>query len=339
MAYLLKDQDAVFNLAGQVSHLDSMTDPQTDLEINCHAQLTCWRRAPEQPRRARRYAGTRQVYGKPEYRPSTSAPVRPADVNGINKHGGRAVPPAVQLGARHRASVLRLTNTYGPRMHASRTRARASSAVDSRAASRAGPFEVFGAASQLRDFELRRRRGRGVLARRPATSELSGKVYNLGGNPSFSLREFARRRCSLLANRRGRRRQWHSRRAQEDRHRRLRDRLLADHCDGPWVEADLGRVEEGRPSQRRLLPRARRALLVKHISLVDLRVDGDELQAIMAVTEQVLERGWFLLGPEVAGFEEELAAANGVAHAVGVASGTDALSLGLLASVSAPATR
>ena len=40
MAYLIQGQDFLFNLAGQTSHLDSMKDPQTDLEINASAQLS-----------------------------------------------------------------------------------------------------------------------------------------------------------------------------------------------------------------------------------------------------------------------------------------------------------
>jgi dTDP-4-amino-4,6-dideoxygalactose transaminase len=70
---------------------------------------------------------------------------------------------------------------------------------------------------------------------------------------------------------------------------------------------------------------------VSRISLVDLRVDGDEQRAILEATQEVLARGWFLLGPEVRAFEDELATAAGVRHSVGVASGTDAITLGLLA--------
>src|ERR1051325_352651 len=40
LSYLVQDQDFLFNLAGQTSHLDSMRDPYTDLEINCRAQLS-----------------------------------------------------------------------------------------------------------------------------------------------------------------------------------------------------------------------------------------------------------------------------------------------------------
>src|SRR5205823_9994910 len=40
MNYLVRDRAVIFNLAGQVSHIDSMRDPYTDLEINCRSQLT-----------------------------------------------------------------------------------------------------------------------------------------------------------------------------------------------------------------------------------------------------------------------------------------------------------
>ena len=40
MEVLVRDREIIFNLAGQVSHIDSMRDPYTDLEINCRAQLS-----------------------------------------------------------------------------------------------------------------------------------------------------------------------------------------------------------------------------------------------------------------------------------------------------------
>src|SRR4051794_29143355 len=40
MRYLVRGTDFIFNLAGQVSHIDSMEDPQTDLDINCRSQLS-----------------------------------------------------------------------------------------------------------------------------------------------------------------------------------------------------------------------------------------------------------------------------------------------------------
>lgn len=71
--------------------------------------------------------------------------------------------------------------------------------------------------------------------------------------------------------------------------------------------------------------------MIHDIAFVDLALRGEELEGALAGMRAVLERGWFILGPEVSAFESELAAAAGRAHAVGVASGTDALTLGLRA--------
>jgi UDP-glucose 4-epimerase len=117
MEFLVRGHDVLFNLAGQVSHIDSMTDPVTDLEINCTSQL----RLLEAVRRGNPdlkivYAGTRQVYGKPMYLPVDEKHLlQPVDVNGINKISGEFYHLVYQQVYGIRASSLRLTNTYGPR--------------------------------------------------------------------------------------------------------------------------------------------------------------------------------------------------------------------------------
>lgn len=90
MAYLVQGQDFLFNLAGQTSHLDSMTDPQTDLAINASAQLSILEACRQHnPGVKIVFASTRQIYGKPEYIPvDEKHPIRPVDVNGINKLSG-----------------------------------------------------------------------------------------------------------------------------------------------------------------------------------------------------------------------------------------------------------
>ena len=98
MDYLVAARDVIFNLAGQVSHIDSMRDPYTDLEINCRSQLSileaCRRNNPAVKVV---YAGTRQIYGKPDFLPVTEQHlVRPTDVNGINKMAGRVLPHRLQ---------------------------------------------------------------------------------------------------------------------------------------------------------------------------------------------------------------------------------------------------
>jgi len=70
MDYLVQGQDYLFNLAGQVSHLDSMRDPFTDLEINCRSQLSILESCRyNNPDVKVIFAGTRQIYGAPDYLP------------------------------------------------------------------------------------------------------------------------------------------------------------------------------------------------------------------------------------------------------------------------------
>ena len=126
LARLVRGQDFLFNLAGQTSHMDSMTDPETDLEINCRAQLALLEACRKNNPAVRIvFASTRQIYGKPDYLPVDERhPVRPVDVNGINKaageafhllyarvHGLRATacrkPPAARLAAREWRNRMR----------------------------------------------------------------------------------------------------------------------------------------------------------------------------------------------------------------------------------------
>src|SRR5438876_7982438 len=118
MAALIKKRDFLFNLAGQTSHLDSMADPLTDLNINTAAQLhileACRLHNPDVKIV---FASTRQVYGRPRYLPvDETHPVNPIDVNGINKLAGERYHLLYNNVHKIRACALRLTNTYGPGM-------------------------------------------------------------------------------------------------------------------------------------------------------------------------------------------------------------------------------
>ena len=83
MAYLVQGKDYIFNLAGQTSHLDSMRDPFTDLQVNCVAQLSILEACRKNnPNVKIIYAGTRQIYGKPMYLPVDEKHLlQPTDVN------------------------------------------------------------------------------------------------------------------------------------------------------------------------------------------------------------------------------------------------------------------
>jgi UDP-glucose 4-epimerase len=115
---LVKDVDFIFNMAGQTSHMDSMSDPYTDLEINAYAQLSILEAVRKfNPKVKIIFASTRQLYGKPDYLPvDENHPIRPVDVNGINKNAGEQFHLLYNSVYGIKSSVLRLTNTYGPGM-------------------------------------------------------------------------------------------------------------------------------------------------------------------------------------------------------------------------------
>src|SRR5258706_9103836 len=118
MRYLVQNQDYLFNLAGQTSHLDSMQDPAADLEINCRAQLSILEACRNYNSAIQVvFASTRQIYGKPDFLPvNEDHLLRPVDVNGINKMAGEWYHILYNNVYGIRATALRLTNTYGPRM-------------------------------------------------------------------------------------------------------------------------------------------------------------------------------------------------------------------------------
>jgi nucleoside-diphosphate-sugar epimerase len=187
---LLRDQDFLFNLAGQTSHMDSMTDPQTDLEINCRAQLSLLEVCRAVNTRLRLvYASTRQIYGRPDRLPvDETHPLRPVDVNGINKLAGEFYHLLYSDVYGIPATVLRLTNTYGPRMRIRDAR-QTFVGVWIRRLLEGQSFEVWGG-DQLRDFTYVEDCVDALLlaALHPETP---GKCLNLGGCQPVSLLQLA----------------------------------------------------------------------------------------------------------------------------------------------------
>jgi len=184
MNWLVRDREIIFNLAGQVSHIDSMIDPQTDLEINCRAQLTLLEACRRyNPGVKIVYAGTRQVYGKPMSLPVDERHlVRPTDVNGINKAAGEHYHLVYNNVFNIRACSLRLTNVYGPRQLIRHNR-QGFIGWFIRLAVEDGQIEVFGDGSQLRDFVY------DAFLRAGATDAVNGDVFNVGGLEPISHRQ------------------------------------------------------------------------------------------------------------------------------------------------------
>jgi UDP-glucose 4-epimerase len=181
MNYLVRDHDVIFNLAGQVSHIDSMQDPYTDLEINCRSQLSileaCRRNNPAVKVV---FAGTRQVYGRPETLPVTEHHlVRPTDVNGINKAAGEYYHLVYNNVFGVRACSLRLTNVYGPRQLLKHNR-QGFIAWFIRQAIEDREIQIYGDGRQIRDFIYVDDCADAFL-RAGASDASNGQVFNVGG--------------------------------------------------------------------------------------------------------------------------------------------------------------
>jgi UDP-glucose 4-epimerase len=181
MNYLVQGQDVIFNLAGQVSHIDSMENPYNDLEINCHGQLTILEACRHHnPAVKVVFAGTRQIYGHPDSLPVTERHlVRPTDVNGINKAAGESYHLVYNNVFGVRACSLRLTNVYGPRQLIKHNR-QGFIAWFVRLAIEDAEIQVYGDGRQLRDFVFVDDAVDAFL-RAGADDASNGRVFNVGG--------------------------------------------------------------------------------------------------------------------------------------------------------------
>ena len=187
---LIPGQDIIFNLAGQIGHLDSMTDPFTDLDINVVAQLglleTC---RVFNPAARIIYASTRQIYGRPDRLPvAETHPLRPVDVNGINKMAGEAYHTLYHQVYGLPTVSLRLTNTYGPRMRIRDAR-QTFLGIWLRCVLEGGCFELW-EGDQCRDLTFVDDVVDAFLAAAAMPAAI-GHVFNLGGPPPVTLTELA----------------------------------------------------------------------------------------------------------------------------------------------------
>ena len=192
MNYLVRGRDVTFNLAGQVSHIDSMRDPHTDLEINCRSQLTILEACRQHnPATKVVFAGTRQIYGRPDRLPvDESHLVRPTDINGINKAAGENYNIVYNNVFGVRACSLRLTNVYGPRQLIRNNR-QGFIGWFIRLALEGKEIQVYGDGSQIRDFVYVDDVADAFL-RAGADDDVNGDVFNVGGSEPIAHRDLVK---------------------------------------------------------------------------------------------------------------------------------------------------
>jgi nucleoside-diphosphate-sugar epimerase len=188
--HLVRGVDVIYSMAGQTSHIESMHDPFTDLDINCTSQLSileCCRKF--NPEVEILYASTRQIYGRPQYLPvDEKHPIRPADVNGINKCAAEMYFQLYHEVYGLKCTSLRLTNTYGPRQYV-RDDKHGFVGLFIRLALAGQPIQIFGDGKQLRDFNYVEDVVEAFVAA-TGNSQLHGGAYNLGHPDKHSLLEF-----------------------------------------------------------------------------------------------------------------------------------------------------
>jgi UDP-glucose 4-epimerase len=190
LKYLIRGQEIVFSLAGQVSHIDSMQDPFNDLEINCTSQLSLLENIRKvNPEAKVVFASTRQIYGRPQYLPvDEKHPLHPVDVNGINKISGEYYYKLYNDVYGIRTVSLRLTNSYGPRQDI-RNRNLGFVGIFIRQAITGETIRVFGDGLQCRDFNYIDDVVDAFL-QAGCDDACVGNSYNLGDHRHYSLIEF-----------------------------------------------------------------------------------------------------------------------------------------------------
>ena len=190
LEHLVADKKIIFHLAGQVSHGDSMREPNLDLRVNCIATMNLLEACRTVNTKVKIiHSSTRQVYGIPRFLPVTEDhPVLPIDVNGINKLAAEYYHLLYDTVYGIHSTVLRLTNTYGPRQQIRNDR-QGFAGIFIRKALRGECIELYGSGQQLRDFNFVDDVVDALLLA-AITPECHGSVYNLGMSPPYTLIDF-----------------------------------------------------------------------------------------------------------------------------------------------------
>ena len=187
----LKQSEIIFNLAGEISHTESMRHPERDLRINTLAQMRFLLACSAARRNTRIvFASTRQLYGRPQYLPvDESHPLLAADFNGVHKMAACQYHLMLSGVGQIDAVVLRLSNVYGPRMalnapHQGFLGAFVRSALVNR------PLTVFGDGSSLRDPIYVGDAVEAFLLAGTAASPRS-RIFNVGGPDALRVCDIA----------------------------------------------------------------------------------------------------------------------------------------------------
>lgn len=189
--HLVGGMDYIFNLAGNVSHVDSMTTPHHDLQVNCTAHLSLLEACRMfNPHVKVVFTSTRQVYGRSVYLPvDEEHRVQPLDINGIHKLAAENYHLLYHKVYGMRSVCLRLSNIYGPRQQMKHSR-QGFIAWFIRQAIDGGVIELFGEGRQRRDLTFVEDAIEAILLA-GISEAVEGEIFNVGDDKNVSLAEIA----------------------------------------------------------------------------------------------------------------------------------------------------
>lgn len=190
LSKIVRNKDYIFNLAGQVGHRYSMTNPLLDMEINVRGHLMLMEACRQyNPDAVILYTSTRQFYGPPQYLPVDERhPLNPTDINGINKLAAEQYHSLYAKAYGLKTVSLRLTNTFGPRQFIKSGQQGVIGWFINRAINRE-IIQLFGSGEQLRDFNYVDDVVEALILA-SQTKACYGNVYNLSGEKA-SLKKVA----------------------------------------------------------------------------------------------------------------------------------------------------
>jgi UDP-glucose 4-epimerase len=182
--------DYVFNLGGQVSHVDSMNDPLFDLDVNTRSQLAFLETLRHgAPNAMVVFTSTRQLFGRPRYLPvDEEHPISPVDVNGVSKYAAERFHLLYGDCYGLPVVILRLTNVYGPRQRL-RDDFQGFLPIFIRRALLGESIQVFGDGAQQRDCLYVDDVVKCLL--HAANPDVAGEVFNIGNDEHLSVLELA----------------------------------------------------------------------------------------------------------------------------------------------------
>lgn len=190
--YLVRKQDYVFHLAGQVCHLMSLTNPFPDISINIHGTAIVMEALRKyNPEAIVVYTGTRGQYGSAVSFPvNEEAPTNPKGIYEISNLTAEKIIKVYNDVHHVRSVLLRLSNIYGPRSQMLSSRFGVANWFV-RVAMDNDEIQVFGDGSILRDFCYVDDTVDAIL-QSAITQEAYGEIFNVGSDIPVSFLELVK---------------------------------------------------------------------------------------------------------------------------------------------------